>query len=189
VPELVIRAFFKRGAFTAADAAAAGATLRAYAIGLLPFVLIRSLVATFFARGDTATPVKASLSAAAVNIALKIALVGSLAQVGLALATSVGAWINVALVVWFAARARLFVFEPALVRSLVKFAVAALVLGAGLWVAERLAVNLIGGWSNLRDEATLAFVVAVSSAVYGGTIVALFGSQWRALLRSTQRGS
>src|SRR5215207_5611552 len=79
VPELIMRVLFARGAFTAADAAAAGATLRAYALGLIPFVLIRSLVATFFARGDTATPVKASLSAAAVNIALKIALVGSLA--------------------------------------------------------------------------------------------------------------
>ena len=66
----------------------------AYAIGLVPFVLIRSAVATFFARGDTATPVKAALTGVAVNVALKIALMGSLAQVGLALATAVGAWIN-----------------------------------------------------------------------------------------------
>jgi putative peptidoglycan lipid II flippase len=45
------------------DAAAAGATLAAYAIGLIPFVLIRSAVATFYARSDTATPVKAALTA------------------------------------------------------------------------------------------------------------------------------
>ena len=43
VPDLIMRALFMRGAFTAADAAAAGATLAAYAIGLLPFVLIRSV--------------------------------------------------------------------------------------------------------------------------------------------------
>jgi putative peptidoglycan lipid II flippase len=189
VPELIIRAFFRRGAFTAADAAAAGATLRAYAIGLLPFVLIRSLVATFFARGDTAAPVKASLTAAAVNVALKFALVGSLAQAGLALATSVGAWINVALIIWFAVRARLLVLEPALARSLVKFAVAALVLAIGLWAAEPLAAGLVAGWSNLRDEATLALVAAAGGLVYGGTIAALFGSQWRALLRRARRGS
>jgi len=41
----------------------------------------------------------------AVNVALKIALVGALAQVGLALATAVGAWINLLLVVGFAVRA------------------------------------------------------------------------------------
>ena len=87
VPDLIMRALFQRGAFTAANAQAAGATLSAYAIGLIPFVLIRSATATFFARGDTATPVKASLIAAAVNIAFKIALMGPLAQVGLALAT------------------------------------------------------------------------------------------------------
>ena len=54
------------------------------------------MVATFFARGDTATPVKASLTAVAVNIAFKIVLMGPLAQVGLALATAIGAWINLA---------------------------------------------------------------------------------------------
>ena len=88
-----------------ADAAAAGATLAAYAFGLVPFVLIRSAVATFYARKDTATPVKAALTGVAVNVALKVALVGSLAQIGLALATAVGAWINLLLVMFFAVRA------------------------------------------------------------------------------------
>jgi len=56
--------------FTDATALAPAAHWRPYAFGLLPFVLIRSSVATFFARGDTATPVKAALIAAAVNIAI-----------------------------------------------------------------------------------------------------------------------
>jgi putative peptidoglycan lipid II flippase len=47
VPDLIMRALFARGAFTAADAAASGATLAAYAIGLLPFVLLRATSATF----------------------------------------------------------------------------------------------------------------------------------------------
>ncbi len=46
-------------------------TLMAYTIGLVPFVLIRSVVAPFLARGDTATPVKAALIGTAVNIALQ----------------------------------------------------------------------------------------------------------------------
>src|SRR5690606_6524745 len=83
-----------RAAGAKADAASAGATLAAYAVGLIPFVMIRSAVATFYARKDTATPVKAALTGVAVNVALKIALVGTLAQVGLALATAVGAWVN-----------------------------------------------------------------------------------------------
>ena len=68
VPDVIMRAVFVRGAFTTADAAAAGATLAAYAVGLIPFVTIRSAVSTFYARRDTATPVKASLTGLAINV-------------------------------------------------------------------------------------------------------------------------
>src|SRR5690348_16307614 len=76
VPDEIMRAMFARGAFTKVDAAAAGATLAAYAVCLIPFVLIRSAVATFYARKDTATPVKASLTGLTVNMALKLLLMG-----------------------------------------------------------------------------------------------------------------
>ena len=52
----------------------AAATLAAYAIGLLPFVLMRSLTVTFLARGDTTTPVVALFFAVLVNVGLKILL-------------------------------------------------------------------------------------------------------------------
>src|SRR6201986_2969895 len=102
VPELIMKALFMRGAFTAEDAHASAMTLVAYTIGLVPFVLIRSVVASFLARGDTLTPVKAALTGTAVNILCKILLMGPLAQVGLALATAIGAWINFILVLWLA---------------------------------------------------------------------------------------
>ena len=114
VPDVIMRAMFARGAFTKADAAAAGATLAAYAIGLIPFVMIRSAVATFYARKDTATPVKAALTGVAVNVALKVALMGSLAQIGLALATAVGAWINLLLVLVLCGAGRLSRARPRL---------------------------------------------------------------------------
>ena len=154
IPELIMRALFMRGAFTAADAVAAGHTLAAYAFGLLPFVLIRSTVATFFARGDTATPVKAALIAAAVNIAFKFLLMGPLAQVGLALATSIGAWINLGLVVWFAARAGHIHIDERLRQSTLKLAVAGLALAAALVVmrgAGRASVRGLGSAARRRD--------------------------------------
>src|ERR1700750_294666 len=118
VPDVITRAMFARGAFSKADAAAAGATLAAYAVGLIPFVLIRSAVATFYARKDTATPVKAALIGVAVNLALKVVLMGPLVQVGLALATAVGAWINLLLVLGFAIRAGYLDFDRTLLRTL-----------------------------------------------------------------------
>src|SRR5450432_495663 len=128
IPELIMRGLFVRGAFTAADALAAAHTLTAYAFGLLPFVLIRSAVATFFARGDTATPVKAALIAVAVNIGFKFLLMGPLAQVGLAIATSIGAWINLGLVIWFGMRAGFVQIDERLRQSSIRLAGAGLVL-------------------------------------------------------------
>src|SRR5437879_3561376 len=68
VPDVIMRAMFARGAFSKADAAAFGATPAAYAVGLIPCVLLRRAVATFYARKDTATPVKAALTGVAVNV-------------------------------------------------------------------------------------------------------------------------
>jgi putative peptidoglycan lipid II flippase len=185
VPELIMRALFARGAFTSADAAAAGQTLAAYALGLVPFVLIRSVVATFFARGDTANPVKAALAAACVNIGFKIllVLVGSLAQVGLALATSIGAWVNLALVLWLAGRRGLIGLDPDLRRAMLKIAAAGIALGCALWLGQSLAAHWVHEGMALRDEALLALLVAIGAVVYGGVILALFGRQWLAAFR------
>src|SRR3954469_5756708 len=153
VPDVIMRAMFARGAFSKADAASAGATLAAYAVGLIPFVMIRSAVATFYARKDTATPVKAALTGVAVNVVLKVLLVGSLAQVGLALATAVGAWINLLLVIGFAVRAGYLEFDSAMLRTFAKFVGIGLVLVAVLWLTARLASTYVVHLSAFRDEA------------------------------------
>jgi len=179
VPDLIMRALFMRGKFTAEDANAAAMTLAAYTIGLIPFVLMRSVVATFLSRQDTATPVKAALSAAALNIALKVVLLytTSLAQVGLALATSLGAWINFGLIIAFGLRARLLAFDAELKRVAAKLLVAGLVLAAALFLAQWPVLALAAGLPahNLVALALLGFVGAMA---YGGAIVALFGKQW-----------
>jgi putative peptidoglycan lipid II flippase len=183
VPDLIMRALFMRGAFTTADAAAAGATLSAYAIGLIPFVLVRSATATFLARGDTATPVKAALTAAAVNILFKFLLMSSLAQVGLALATSLGAWINLGLVLWLAMRAGFLTIDPVFARSLMKIAASGFVLAVALWLAQGPIAQWFSHWMRFRDEMVLATLGIVGILVYGGMILTLFGPQWLGVLR------
>jgi putative peptidoglycan lipid II flippase len=183
VPDIIMRALFMRGAFTAADAAAAANTLAAYAFGLIPFVLIRSATSTFLARGDTATPVKAALIAAAVNIACKFALMGSLAQVGLAVATSIGAWINLLLVLWFAVRAGYGSADARLRQSLWKLSVAGVLLAAILFVMQRPILSLSSRWPSVRDEAALVILMGSGAIVYVGTILILFGAQWAKAFR------
>ena len=183
VPELIMRGLFRHGAFTDADAIAAGQTLAAYGFGLLPFVLIRSAVATFFARGDTATPVKAALIAAAVNIAFKVLLMGPLAQVGLALATSIGAWINLGLVVWFAHRERHVRIDERLRQSAMKLVVAGCAMAAVLWFGKTPLAQALAGFHRWQDFATLVMLGTIASIVYGVIIIAMFGTAWIARFR------
>jgi putative peptidoglycan lipid II flippase len=184
IPDLIMRALFARGAFSVSDAAAAGATLAAYSIGLLPFVLLRSFTAPFYARGDTATPVKAALLAVAVNILLKVLLMGQFAQVGLALATSVGAWINLSLLAVFARRQGFAVSGAAIGRPVAKLLVAGVVLAAALFAASYGLERALSGLTTFREETMLALLLVLGAAIYGLTVYVLLGQSWlKGLLR------
>jgi putative peptidoglycan lipid II flippase len=178
IPDLIMRALFARGAFTAADAAAAGATLTAYAVGLLPFVLLRSFTAPFYARGDTLTPVKAALLAAAINIGLKVVLMGPLAQVGLALATSVGAWINLALLAFFARRQGFAVSGAAIGRPVALLLAAGVVLGLAIFAGQYGLDRALADMRVFRDETTLAILILWGGVVYLLAVLALLGRRW-----------
>jgi putative peptidoglycan lipid II flippase len=179
-----MRGLFMRGAFTAEDARASAMTLVAYTIGLIPFVLIRSVVAPFLARGDTATPVKAALTGTAVNIVCKIVLMGPLAQVGLALATSIGAWINFVLVLWLAARAGLIASDATLKSSLTKLGIAGVLFLAFLLVATPLVTYLLSSLSRFRTESELLALTLLGGAFYGALVVVLFGRRWLSMMRA-----
>jgi putative peptidoglycan lipid II flippase len=180
VPDLIMRALFMRGKFTAQDAQAAAMTLAAYTLGLIPFVLMRSVVATFLARQDTATPVKAALTAAAVNIALKIVLLytTALAQVGLALATSLGAWINFGLILWLGKRAGFIVFGREFERDVGKLILAGAVLAAALFAAQWPVLVFTAGLPRLHDIAALLLLGLIGALVYAAAVFALFGRAW-----------
>lgn len=188
VPDAIMRGLFVRGRFTTTEAHAAAMTLMAYTLGLVPFVLIRSVVAPFLARGDTATPVKAALTGTAVNIVLKFALMGPLAQVGLALATSIGAWINFVLVLWLAARAGFIAADRELKASLRKLATANAALTLLLLLIVGPVTSLLSSLPKFRNEAELLLLALCGAAVYGTLVVVLFGRRWTLLMRRSDRG-
>ncbi|WP_230533007.1 murein biosynthesis integral membrane protein MurJ [Microvirga roseola] len=172
LPDLIMSALFQRGAFDAEAAARSGAVLAAYAIGLPAAVLIRSAVASFYARSDTATPLIASLSAVAVNVALKILLMGPYGVVGLALATAIGIWVNLGLLVLLAMRRDWMAPGGALGRTATAVACASLLLSAfALFAPVPLEewTNLLPAW---RSESLLAILGATGALIYGGALLA-----------------
>lgn len=168
VPDLVMLALFGRGAFTAADAAAAGAVLAAYATALPAVVVIRSALASFHARSDTTTPLYASLAGVAVNVAFKIVLTGPFGAPGLALATAIGAWVNVGLLVFLAQRRGWAAPDGRLVRIVGASMFATAAMAAGVWLAREPVAEIAAGLPMLGTEASLAALAILGAILYGG---------------------
>jgi len=96
----IVRLLFQRGEFTASDAVLTTQALAGYAVGLPAFSATRLAAQTFYALGDTRTPVRAGLVSVAANIALALLLMWPLKHAGLALASSLSAYVNLALLYW-----------------------------------------------------------------------------------------
>lgn len=104
IAEPVLTALFYDGRdFDSHDVTMAGWSLRAYALGIIAFMLIKVLAPGYYARQDMKTPVRIGVIAMGVNMLLNFAFVlplhhfYSLGHSGLALATSVSALLNAAL--------------------------------------------------------------------------------------------
>jgi len=169
----ILSVLFQHGRFGPTDAAQSAATLQAYALGLPAFVVIRSLVSGFFARHDTATPVRVAAVAMLTNVALKVALMGPLAQVGLAVGTSVAAWVNASLLAWLLHRRGLFAADARLKRALPRMAVATVALGMALWLGQTALSPWLGAADLPLRVAGLALLVLLGVIVYGTLAVVL----------------
>lgn len=128
----IVAALFERGAFDAAATAQTAPTLAAYALGIPAFVLVKALAPGFFARGDTTTPVAVGLVTVAANIALNLALMGPFAHVGIALGTSLAAWINALALAALLARRGQLVLDRPFRRRAPRLLLASVLMGAAL---------------------------------------------------------
>ncbi len=90
----LVELLFEHGKFTSADTIKTAWALKAYAIGLPCYVMVKALMPNFFARGDTTTPVKYSAVVFLANFSLNIILMKPFGHVGIATATSIAAFVS-----------------------------------------------------------------------------------------------
>lgn len=189
IPELITSAVFMRGKFTAADALASADVLSAYGGGLLALVLIASARASFQARGDTKTPMYIALGAVAVNVALKIALFQPMGATGLATATSVGLWINLAALVGLALHRGSMRFDETFLRVCAASLAASIPLAAVAIYGYPPAAAIGAYFSGLANVVTLALLGAAGGLVYAAVLFAglrLFGLRLSQLRRAAR---
>ncbi|MEP1471498.1 MAG: murein biosynthesis integral membrane protein MurJ [Halieaceae bacterium] len=116
--EPILITLFQYGALTPGDVDMAALSLRAYSLGLAAFMLIKVLAPGFYARKDMMTPVSIGIKAMVANMVLNLLFVLPLmyfynvGHVGLALATSVAAYLNAGLLFRGLRREGVFRFQP-----------------------------------------------------------------------------
>ncbi|MFW6414509.1 MAG: murein biosynthesis integral membrane protein MurJ [Verrucomicrobiota bacterium] len=97
----LIQLLFERGAFTPRDTWETAGTLVFYSLGIPAFVGVKIAQTPYYAAQNTKTPVKIAVFCMVLNLVLNLILMQFLEQGGLAFATSICSWMNLALLLFF----------------------------------------------------------------------------------------
>ena len=175
IPFFIIDATVTRAAFTSADAARTADVLRQFAWGVPAFVLVKVLTPPFFAREDTRRPMIFAVISVILTVALGSALFfwfgaqGWDGVLGLAIATSFSAWVNVALLAGTLMREDSWRPSPAFGSRLSRIVAASAVM-AGLLFAASVGYPVLAELFLAKEVAVLAVCVA-GAAAYGAALL------------------
>lgn len=161
----VLSTLFQYGEFAERDVTMAARALMAYAGGLLAFILVKVLAPGYFARQDTRTPVRIGIIAMSANMVFNLLLVFPLAHAGLALATTLSASLNAALLWRGLRRDGVYLPAPGWPRFLLRVVCATAVMSGLLawWVAPLASWS---AWSVAERGTALATVIAIGGLAY-----------------------
>ena len=160
----ILTTLFHYGAFSGHDVAMTSLSLMAYSIGLLGFIGVKVLVPGFSARQDMRTPVRIAVVAMVTNIVLNLTLVVPLAHTGLALATSLAAFVNAGLLLWHLQRDKIYQARAGWVSLLLKICIANAAMVTFVWWLK-------GDLSSWLEADVVARVLRLGALVSGGGVV------------------
>jgi putative peptidoglycan lipid II flippase len=130
------------------------------------FVLVKVLAPAFFARQDTATPVRVAVAAVLVNLSLTLVLMRVLAHVGIALATTAAGWVNALTLLVLLIRRRHFGFDRRARRNLPRMAAAAAGMGAAVALLRIVLAAALAAGPLLVRAGALAALIGAGVALF-----------------------
>ncbi|RPH98028.1 MAG: murein biosynthesis integral membrane protein MurJ [Lysobacterales bacterium] len=174
----ILVTLFYSEAFELSDVHMSALSLSAYAVGLPAFIAVKVLAPGFYARQDTKTPVRIAITSMVSNMVLNLVFVVTLLALefrgphtGLALASSVAAYINAGLLYRMLRRQGAYQPEPGWGRVILAVAAGCVAMIALLvWQT-----GALPAWAEATatDRATrLSVLIVVGALVYGLTTLA-----------------
>lgn len=175
----LVSTLFQYNEFSASDVTMSSQSLMAFASGLLAFMFIKVLVPGFTAREDTQTPVRFGLYSVVCNVVFNLLLIAPLAHAGVALATSLAAYLNAALLLWVLWKRGIYRPGRGWPAFIIRIGVASLAMSIFLlWAVDPSSWLL---WSGTERGFNLLSHILIAMLVYGGVLWVL-GTRLRDLL-------
>src|SRR5215218_1640850 len=161
----LVSALFQGGKFTAEDARLTAMTLSIIVLGLPAYVLVKVLTPGFYARQDTATPVKIAAIVLIATIVLNFLLIPPYGIAGLASAIAICSWLNCLMLYVVLHRRGHFRVEGWLASRIIRQLLAGVRMAAALYAIRM----VIPGWfsgSVGHRLVGVAAIVGIGLAVY-----------------------
>ncbi len=169
----IIYILFERGAFVSEDTFYTSKVLSYFALGLPAYIITKVLVACFFAREDTKTPLYISILSVISNVVLSLLLIGSMREMGIALATAISAWVNASLLYFFLAFRNHMKFDGLLIGNFFKILFCSITLFIGIYLLNGLFFTNISGNSALLSSTLLLVIIFLAIIIYFGLVIML----------------
>ncbi len=161
----IVGLLYERGAFTASDSAAVAGVLRALAVGLPAFVLVKVLLPAFLAREELRGPILAAILGIAANNAVAVALQPRFGSQAAAMGVAASAATNAAILLALLLRTGRFSLD-----AMARIRLPRVLLVAALSGLAMLAMDAaLGGW--MAPGQPVALRVAVLALIVGGSIL------------------
>jgi putative peptidoglycan lipid II flippase len=177
--EPIVRTLFQHGAFTAADTVATAQALMWLALALPAYVLVKALSPAFFAREDTGTPLRATLTGFAVAIVCALLFGRLFGAEGIAAGIALGAWSSALALIRRGMATFGFVVDAAARQRLPRIATAAMAMGGLLWLKARFVLPWAADAHGAGQIAVLGILIAGGIAIYGLLLALLGVIDWR----------
>jgi putative peptidoglycan lipid II flippase len=140
IPVPILHTVFEHGAFKNADTLAVAPAVLVFAMGLPAYAMTKVFQPGFYAREDTRTPMRFAIVSVVANIAGSIVLSRYFSHVGIAMGSTLAAWLNAAMLGMTLAQRGFYKPDDRLKRKLPRIVFSSLVMGAilflGLWLLE-----------------------------------------------------
>jgi putative peptidoglycan lipid II flippase len=161
----VVRLVFERGEFGPPATAMVASCLTGYAAGLVPMAAYYVVTRTYYALHNMRTPVAIGGAMVALNAALAYVLMRTLGVAGIAFASAIVAFVNIALLLVLLRRVLGPLDGPRIARTAARTAGATVIALGAAWATSRLGLPVLGQGS-LQEAAQLAVVLALAAGLY-----------------------